>query len=253
MVKDYCVSHKVLPKCILKQFGDVKQTLYYIDCLNYEIKMSKAKVLNTEYGYFSKEIESEIGRLVETQIGKVISILKDSYISLLTNSLENIVLSEKHVQSIRNYLYALLIRSNNMIDKVKQGLLLSMFLSEQEIHDISFIEGFREAVKENFLIDFSLEIVFTREEKKFVLPSNGYCAYLYHDTEFLIVPLTGNIAACFTKGDKKHGGFYLIDNQNVNKLNKIFFSQQISSGEGFIACSNKEVLKELIENITYLK
>lgn len=46
-------SHIQMPKCVLRNFADEKQTLFYFDFQKNAVKLGRAASLNTELGYYS--------------------------------------------------------------------------------------------------------------------------------------------------------------------------------------------------------
>ena len=239
-------SHIVIPKAILKHFVDDQNKLYYYDLQSKTIKQGGAGTLNTQIGYYSQAIEQQLSATIETPIGKVIQVLEKGYRDLLVTKKMEMVIRAKSVQIIKNYVYALLTRSPQMARQVSENMIFRWLYSEQNFHDISFANGYRVAKEEAFLDAFQLTFIFCGANDEYILPMIGFCSFLYDNTEIIVVPLTKKIAAYFYKGKAFCQRIYVGAAEHIKKVNEVSVEQQLKSGQGFIASSNRELLDNLI-------
>lgn len=70
-------SHIQMPKCVLKQFANEDNVLFYYNFKDGHIAKSSAKYINTEKNYYSDEMEMFFNRNIETPFSKVIEEIKN--------------------------------------------------------------------------------------------------------------------------------------------------------------------------------
>ena len=69
-------SHKLLPKCILKNFSN-NGRLFSYDVLKGTLAITSAKQFNTEANYYSVAMEQQLSQNVEQPLGVLVAYLKE--------------------------------------------------------------------------------------------------------------------------------------------------------------------------------
>lgn len=247
-------SHILIPKCILKQFQDSANTIYYYEVADKKVKLGRSDKLNTKHGYYSHHVEKFLSDNIESPLGRVLKKLNESYQKYLTVSCLDIYLSIKDLDCIKRYVYSLLARSPSALTCVKNGFVFERFYAQQSIRDMTVYDMCRLIEEQPFLEEYQMSIIFCRNNDEFVLPMQGIVDYMFCQTEMWTVPLTNKICVNFSKGQYNFDKFYFSTTDFVNKVNSFAFEQQCGKGYGFIASSQKSIIEDLVKsNFLYSK
>lgn len=239
-------SHILIPKCVLKKFALNNGRLFYYDLKASRIVFGNAATLNTQKEYYSEEVERFLSKNIETPVGKLIAKLFDWYNNRVENTDSKLVLESENLQALKNYVYSLLVRSPMTVQKVSEKMNFSFLLDEQSLRNITCCNGFQLAQESDFLKDFKLTFRFCRECSNFLIPMQGYCSYVYGNTECVLIPLANNIAALYYKGNDILENIAVFDEAFVDKINEFSLSQQMEKNFGFIAAMNKTTIEETV-------
>lgn len=235
-------SHKLLPKCILKNFSN-NGRLFSYDVLKGTLAITSAKQFNTEANYYSVAMEQQLSQNVEQPLGVLVAYLKKKF------DLEPILLRKKHIQTIHNYIYTLLARSPNMFTSVYDGLLFKEFFTLQQIHDFTVADAFNLMQQDNFLNSYKITFLFNRTADEILLASDGYTQYQSGQEIVLIVPLSPKIAFMLYQGTDVYDGKIVHANtEYLLRLNSITIEQQRQRKQGYVLASNREQLVKVIED-----
>ena len=233
-------SHKLLPKAILKQFADEKQSLHCYDVGTNSYCKRRPDSLFVEENHYSHFVENELSKEIEAPLGKTLATIKEHFGG------QKVELSNGKVV-IKKYLFSLIVRSKEMKDAIGVALRdKNNSYTQQEINDMSVIDGLEEVEKDSFWEDYDICLLECEGIVEFVLPLRGFCEFLYRDQRTIIVPLTPRIAACVF--DKKAFKQCLIAQEDnfVTPVNAFAFQQQKEMGYGCVMASNEKTIKDLI-------
>lgn len=142
-----------------------------------------------------------------------------------------------------NYLYALLVRSLQMAENVRRGLLQPSIVKDCEILDVAVYLGFKEAQRQAFLNEYSVYIV-ESTATCFILPNMGYCTFCYMSTweKCIVVPISPTTALYYRKCDNRQG-FISVD--FVRNVNRTAFKQAERVG-GCLIADGRQALENVI-------
>lgn len=238
-------SHITLPKCILKQFADEKQSLHCFDVAKKEYRKARARSFNTEEGHYSDEVELILNKEIETPLGTAISIIKqhcdEDHIKL------------KNYEILKKYMHSLLCRSLEMKQTVKENTIFGQFMDPQLLHDWSAIDGLDKAQQDKWWDDYSICLLTCSNGEEFVLPQQGYCDFLCYGQPTIIMPLTPTIACCLYADNNGRGCQVEMVENFIEKVNSFSLEKQIKKGYGCVISSKKEIINNLVKNYCIMK
>lgn len=215
--------------------------LFSYDVSEGTFAVTSATQFNTEANYYSEEMEQQLSQNIERPLGVLAAYLKTQFDSGL------ILIKKKHIQTIRNYVYALLARSPNMFISVWENLIFKEFFTFQQIHDLTVTNSFRIMQQENFLSGYKITFLFNKTPDEILLASDGYTQYQAGQEIVLIIPMTPKIAFMMYQGtDLYDGKIVYTDIKYLSQLNKITIEQQKQRGHGHVLASKKEQLEKVI-------
>ena len=246
-------SHIQQPKCILKQFQDDDNQLYYYDIKEDLVKRGRAKSLNTEKGYYSQETEEYLGKMIESPLGVVLK----EVLQYEEDSIDALSIETNHLNTLKRYGYSSIIRGKkfqkNVISKSKYAELLD----EQSQHDLTVKIGIDDISEEHFLDDFVIVFVVNKTDEPFVLPLMGLYEYWIFGKPCLCLPISPQLAIWYWQKDVAKEAFMLKqldsepfiiqygETEEIHKLNKqAFWQEKIRNGEMVIS-NKKEILEKL--------
>lgn len=235
-------SHRLLPKCILKNFTN-NGRLFSYDVIEGTCFATSANQFNTEINYYSTAMEQQLSQNIERPLGILASNLKKEFDS------QQILIKKRHVQTIYNYIYTLLARSPNMFNSVYNGLIFKEFFTLQQVHDFTVADAFNLMRQDDFLNNYKITFLFNRTADEILLASDGYTQYQTKQEIVLIVPVSPKIAFMLYQGtDVFDGKIVHANTEYLLRLNKITIEQQRQRKQGYVLASKKEQLVKVIED-----
>lgn len=244
-------SHIQMPKGVLKQFVNEKQTLYYYDFASSQVKKGHPASLNTELNYYSKQTEDYLNKNIETPISNVIKFVKDNIISLDAFALPN-----KYYEIIKNYFYALLSRGENMIANTNDSSVYFQFFSLQDKHDITVTYGIELAKEKNILGDYFITFMVNKSKVPFILPMVGVYGFSFNGETVINMPITPTCTITFIHNSVKQQYvkegivkcFVIEDDTIANKLNLFAFHGESENNRRGVVANNRKMLEDVMQN-----
>lgn len=247
-------SHIQMPKCVLKQFaiktGANQGKIYYYNFANKKICLGCPKTLNTEKDYYSNEAEYFLSAEIETPLGQIIKQLKGNLYED-----KGFRLNRGFIDTILNYLYALLARSPQMAENVKESFIFKCFFSEQNIHDMSAVDSIYLMQQDRLCRDeFSPIFIVNKTDIPFVLPTCGYYDYKSSNTEEIIqIPLTENICVALLKindwikykAANNNSLLFKVNDAVVHNMNNLAFITQKRYQNAYLVSSDRSELERI--------
>lgn len=251
-------SHIQIPKCLLKRFENENHELFYFDNNDYTeaapIKKGHAKTLNTEYGYYSSDVEKVLNTNIETPLGRVLTAINNCDFNA-----KNIILPTDSEIIIRNYAYSLLCRSAQILETLKnESISFRLFIKDgQQQHDIAVIEGMQSAFNIGYFRDWHLAFVLNDTTKPFILPLYGVFSFNDGNRIYLHIPLTPKISASLICGNKYENYMAnkcipiirIADEKQIFIINQIGCRYELLHNRGVCISSDKEYLKTIISSL----
>lgn len=240
-------THIQIPKCVLKNFRNENNLVFYYDFKNEAIVQKSPKNINIDYNYFSNDVEKFLNQEFETKLGNLIQWLKTEYKN------QTICLKDadfkKYVDIIKKYAYSLIIRSPLFSSEIRNSLIFSFCYTDQQINDFSICEGYKAAQQEDFLKNFYFNIIYIKEECEFILPMDGMCAYEIGQKDMnIVIFLSPKIAILFSNSFCRNN-IVNASIESVEKINKLAFLQQKKRGYGFVVASKQETIEKNIRGV----
>ncbi len=239
-------SHIQLPKCVLKNFQDDKQWLYYYDFESNKIGRGRAKTFNTENGYYSQGVENYLRDNVETPFGKVMALVKE-----ITKD-DVFAIPNSCFDSVREYSYALISRSPEMQKTINQNSVFFQFLPPQNRHDYAVVSGIENAKERKLFEDWQVTFMVNESKIPFVLPQQGIYDFGLKTSKYpcLSMPITPMIAIIMIP---KECVSEIVDNDMVKLFsfsedetaellnNKAFSTEKNHNKQSIISNSREEI------------
>lgn len=243
-------SHIQMPRCVLKNFEDDKQTLYYYDFKSKNIKRGRAASLNTEFGYYSLKTENYLRDHIEAPFGKVMAYLKKITVE------DTFALDNLFIEDIRNFLYALLSRGTDMISSINRNSVFFQFFQKREQHDYAVTKGIKLAKERDLLKDWEITFLINDSNVPFILPLQGIYQFgtKRKGCSCLNFPITPNLAITlfhknYTEWFVENGVvklFYLTEDEDAQILNLLAFRAEENYNKKCVISNKKEELEILI-------
>ena len=246
-------SHIQMPKCVLKNFVDDKQTLYHYDFASGKINPGRAASLNTEEGYYSQVVEDYLRDNIETPFGDVMKFVKDASLQ------DTFSVDDDFHEKIRRFFYALMSRSSEMLSSVNRNFVFFQFMPEQHQHDYAAVKGI-EIAKEKGLFDgYHVTFMFNDSKVPFVLPLHGFYQFGYRQAICLNLPIAPYCA--ITLFDKEHEAEFVqdemvkflhcSDDEIIHALNKFAFITEREHNKKTIVCNQRSELEKLVQEMIH--
>lgn len=249
-------SHIQLPKCVLKQFvmqegkNKGKFYTYKINDKNDKFELDTPKSFNTSLDYYMEITEAELSKKVERPLGNLIKFINSSDFNK-----DEISFYTSHIESIYNYMYALLCRSNKMPIVVKNSMIFGFCYNEEDLRDVAVLQGLEEAKKMNLFKDYEPTFFVNKTQVPFVLPQCGmFGCITFGSIKEIYVLLTGNLSVRLIEKrvlrDSIKDGSLVVksceDEKIIEKLNSFAYIHQKKLGEGYVISSNQNALRNAI-------
>ncbi|MBE6813385.1 MAG: DUF4238 domain-containing protein [Ruminococcaceae bacterium] len=243
-------SHIQMPKLLLKRFHNKHNHFYYYDIEKQFIgEKGTAKSINTEYGYYSIDMEHYLRDNIEAPFGEVISFLeKDSFKS------ETLCVPSDFQITIKNFLYALIARGPKFENQMNEAEELLQYLTPQEQHDVVAYKGINIAKKYDLLSDFIVTFMINETDIPFVLSMDGLYGYSFNNYLVINLPISPkSTVSLFHKSysnriEQKDGSlsmFQINKEEDIMIMNQSSFLAQIRRNWGYVVCPEKKELERL--------
>lgn len=248
-------SHIQMPKCVLKQFANEDNVLFYYNFKDGHIAKSSAKYINTEKNYYSDEMEMFFNRNIETPFSKVIEEIKKP---------NRVFFDETKVRSIYNFVNALIARSRFLENHFKKSSDTYQVLPQgQALNDFrvrfsyDLING-----KGGVINDYKMSIGINESSIPFVLPNYGLYEFSCSGEILINMPVTPLRSIIFIPDDSQFilkndtFPFYFIEDE-IMTLNEEAFYYENSENRLSVASGSKSELERIVtkfqERIDYEK
>lgn len=243
-------SHIQMPKCVLKRFEDQNHRLFYYDVKKCIIGSNgHAGSLNTGFGFYSHNAEE----FLNTNIEKPFSNLFENIDEIGINPPKGHINSQFDYTAKR-FVYALLARNPNSVDRIKKYPFLTDILSSQQSRDAGMILGFAAEIDRDFLAPYGTTIAINTTEIPFVLPTCGVYYMKLWGSEHIFLPVSPQKAIIFVEEKRKdviiHDGIvhpYSFDDiHEVRMCNMGALSTQCRYANGYVVSPSKEPLEHAL-------
>jgi hypothetical protein len=248
-----------MPRCVLNHFVNEYKSFYYFDInetnKKLKIKIGHPKSLNTEYGYYSAEIEYKLHKFIETPLGSKIAYIKSNDFSSPTDvpkDFRNIALT---------YIHSLIARAPHMYSILeKHSLMLSQIndLTETKKNDLAVELVMKEAEKNSPFANYIITMVVNNTSVPFVLPTGGMYSY----GEFICAPVSTYRAIALVKSGTKLGNSLLygdlckvliVENEPVlHRMNLFAIQSEVINNKQYVVSCQKELLENYLKELTLI-
>lgn len=242
-------SHIQMPKCVLKRFENQNHRFYYYDVEKGIIGSNgHAKTTNTQFGYYSEEVEKYLNDNIEAPFAKVLQFVDNTDFDEL-----GFVISPEFQYNVKSFVYALIARDPSITSKVDEYSIFWHLLSAQDQHNYAAIQGINLAQESGFFDPFIVTFSVNKTKKPFVLPMCGIYSYILHDAIHVNLPVSPQVAItlveqkCMTEliNDDIAAMYAVEEELIVGRLNGLAFETQCNTGWGYVVSPEKTVLEEL--------
>ena len=246
-------SHMQMPKCVLKQFtikeGTLKNKLYLYDFNTKDFRLSTPDGVNTCEGGYRDEVENELSGKIESPLGRLIAFVKSEEFEK-----QQFSLSKNLNEAIYNYIYALIARSPQMLQQVKEQSIFSDLYTEQDFRSLTVLMGLMTANEEKLFKKYTPTFFMNNSNVPFILPLCGaYAVGNSSGEQWIQMPLTEKVAVRLLDNrflDKyvnngKLARFSTSNHEVIQQLNQMAFLEQSKKG-GCLISSSKEALEDAI-------
>ena len=242
-------SHIQMPKCVLKRFENQNHSFYYYDVEKGIIGSNgHAKTINTQFGYYSEEVEKILNDNIEAPFAKVLQFVDKTDFGgskFFWNNEFNI--------SVKSFIYAVMVRDPKMLQSINNHSVYFQFFNKQSQHDYAVIEGIRLAQIEDPINAYTVTFSVNKTHKPFVLPMCGFYEYRLMDAIHVNLPVTPQIAITLVepKGASELlknnvvSMYAISDELFVERMNGWAFETQCNAGWGYVVSPDKAALVKL--------
>ncbi len=161
-----------------------------------------------------------------------------------------------HIDSVFDYaakrfVYALVARNPDNIDRIKECPFLTDFLSERDSRDAGMMLGFAAETEREFLAGYGTTIAVNMTDVPFILPTCGAYYIQLRGIEHIMLPVSPKKAIVFVeekgKGVIIHDGIvhpYRVDDvRDVQAFDEAAFSTQCRYGNGYVVSPSRAALE----------
>lgn len=248
-------SHIQMPKCVLKRFENQNHSFYYYDVEKDIIGSNgHAKTTNTQFGYYSEEVEKYLNDNIEAPFAKVLQ-----FVDKTDFDDPKFTFSKDFSESVKAFIYALLARDPVLLSNIDKNSIYNQFLPKRYQHDFAVKQGMRIARERGYFDSYTVTFSVNKTPKPFVLPICGIYSYKLCDAIHVNLPVTPQVAITLVepKGiqsilNKDIVSMYEItDKLIVERMNSLAFKTQRNAGWGYVISPEKAVLEELLAKKPY--
>lgn len=246
-------SHIQMPKCVLKNFADEKQTLYYYDFITKTIRYGRAATLNTEHGYYSQKVENYLRDNVEAPLGHVMAHIKRISIN------DKFSVSENFCDSVRTFVYALMSRGNGMLSSTENNSLFFQFYPSQAQHDYVVVQGIELAKNQGLLDNWQITFLINNSNIPFVLPLQGFYQFGLRSQKSVCMnlPISPSYAITLIPNiyinnfieDGVAKMFTIEESKTVHDLNKLAFLSEQRHNAKYIIANQRQEIESLVNEL----
>lgn len=243
-------SHIQIPKGVLKQFSEASGRVYYLQVDTGKIGLTSAKMLGTEYGYYSEEQEKYLNKEIESPLTSLATTVRD----FLEQKRHTLTLSASAEKSLKKYITGAMARSELSMDAFLSASVTAAFFTPQQNHDqlVYFSTkkngGVAEIIKDHFLV-----LLINKTEKNFVVPRNCFYVASSYGCECIVAPISPKCALCLFPPEhvnkidvsKEYRLCYVEDSAGINRMNQRALMYEYMYNKKFIASATREELNEL--------
>lgn len=209
-----------------------------------------AKSYNTIENYYSEEVERFLSESVETPLGILLR-----QIDTLDLTAAALPVIPNLDTAVKDYIYALLCRSPDMLKKINDHSLLFPFCEEQSRHDYSVAIGIGITRERDLLKNHSVTLAINRTSIPLLLPISGGCSSSDESPGippfFPVSPVAAGMLIQKSVFNQLAGGrfpYILIEESEiVRKMNLNSVKEQYQRGYGTIISSERETLEETLQ------
>lgn len=137
-------SHIQIPKFVIKNFADPQGKVYYYDFQKGCIRHNYPKSVNTEYGYYSPEMEKALCQAVEFPFSKVLRKMEK------ISKGETVAFTPEEQDAALLYFRSLIARGTSATETVLNNYNISRVLTKQKFHDLAVDRTIRALCTTNF-------------------------------------------------------------------------------------------------------
>lgn len=236
-------SHIQIPKFVIKNFADPQGKVYYYDFQKGCIRHNYPKSVNTEYGYYSPEMEKALCQAVEFPFSRVLR----KMVKMILKG-ETVIFTPEEQDAAFLYFYSLIARGTTVAKIILSNCTTSCLLDDQGFHDFTVECGIHALRANNFFVDAVVTVGLNTTSVPFVLPGSGY----YASNGAVIMPLTPYFAILLIY--ERHERFYdgkehyiaLFDTPDtIRNANIRAFSIELENRR-FVAANTRKQLEEIM-------
>ena len=257
-------SHIQMPKVMLKRFHNKNHSFFYYDVEHkYIATHGRADSLNTEYGYYSIQIEHYLGENIETPLGKVLAYLDKIDFSQDEITVEEDFDDKKIDHIVKDFAYSLMARDPTMFKEMQNNLIHGQFaamFNQREHnqfvraqHDFVAQHGFEIGKKNSMFSDHIVTFMLNQTEIPFVLPISGLYAFQLNGHICVNLPISSILSLCLVHNDDAESLIrdgkrlmYLVkEPETITFFNEMAFRRQVGTGLGYVVCPAREELDRL--------
>lgn len=244
-------SHTQLPNQVLKHFRDSDGKVWYLDLQKGIIGKRATKKLGVVTDYYSVEMEQYLSSTVEGPLGSFWEKLKD----FAAGRTDSVTINTSEEKAVKDYLLALVARSNFMIQKFERESLTSELCTPQTNHDdlVWFILSHRDDIA-HYIDQLQVAYLSNNTEKCFIVPKNGYYCIYSKSREHIIIPMSPRFAFILKseedvdvdETDEKIHHYHIDNKDDIYDFNLMALQFEYAFNKEFVAGARKEELTELI-------
>ncbi len=249
-------SHIQMPESVLKRFENQHHQFYYYDVEKKFVgNHGHSGKINTQIGFYSKDTEGLLSAHVEKPFSDLYRIIDEICIDP----------PQGHIDSVfdgtaKRFVYALIARNPDNIDRIKEYPFLTDFLSDQEIRDLGMIVGFEAEIERDVFAKYGTTLAINTTIVPFILPTCGIYAVQFREIEHIVLPVSPQKAIVFVEERGTdviiHDGIvhpYRVDDISaVQVFNEAALSTQCGYGNGYVVSPDRNALMRALE-ISYRK
>lgn len=249
-------SHIQIPRFILKNFEDDKNSLYQLDVKSMAIRRGHAKTLNTQKGYYSNDTEALLEKLMESPFSKLLIPLRQHDFDTAYYTVP-----KDFEKAVKRFICMLISRSPQMYKVIydKSELLPFVFVADEDKPDIPVrvaLSNDYSNIFDEYLVTFAVN----KSSVSFVLPlSATYGVKVWGSSlilfpvapDFAIVLVHREIAKKFLEGSSMK--VLLFEHDTVVRRTNLMAlkSQQALNyhemlGYSWVVSNSAETLKQLV-------
>ena len=243
-------SHIQMPRCIIKNFENSANELYYINIeeKNCEIKKGHSKTLYTEENYYSESVETFLDKKVESPFGEIAKFIKEVDLN------STFTLPKDFKERTHQFVAHLIYRGKRLQEEINKNSVFFQFFSDFDKHNIPIILAQNNDTIDKLLSQYEYTIAFNSTMIPFVLPTYGLIAFGLSSYSAFLLPITPERAICLVHKDGlrlliKNGRINILlfnDNNKVKQINNYAYEHLKNNKYGCLISNNKSELQRIL-------